>query len=234
MVVSKNTADVHCSGHMGAAAAGPGPHLALPWHPGTADKHLDPLVCLALETRGREDQRPFVRNKGKDYSMGLAGCVPGGYPSNNQDSDWLPRSGVRPGCPWPNPIPVSWLLNLVKHQPIYGLAELAPVLVVGGQVEVGLVPLQLLVSVGRDIARGKTCQVRSSAKFIQFSCVQPREMSLVGIKTVHHHDVDRERLKVWLEFFTPSILRIYLTKYGIKDFFISSQFNITVWNKYFK
>ena len=43
-VVGKNATDVHSSGHMSAAAAGPGPGLALSWHSGTTDIHLDPLA----------------------------------------------------------------------------------------------------------------------------------------------------------------------------------------------
>ena len=64
-IVSKNATDVHGSGHMSTATACPGPSLALPWHSGTTDIHLDPLDCLALVARGWADQRPVVRNIGQ-------------------------------------------------------------------------------------------------------------------------------------------------------------------------
>ena len=71
-VVGKNATDVHSSGHMSAATAGPGPGLALSWHSRTTDVHLNPLACLALEARGRNGQRPVVRHIGKHNGVGLA------------------------------------------------------------------------------------------------------------------------------------------------------------------
>ena len=54
VVVGKDTTDVHTSGDMGTAAAGPGPHLTLPWDPRSTDKHFYALACLAFEARSRE------------------------------------------------------------------------------------------------------------------------------------------------------------------------------------
>ena len=64
-IVGKNTTNVHSSGHVRTATAGPCPGLTLPWHSGTTDVHLDPLDRLALVARGWADQRPVVRNIGQ-------------------------------------------------------------------------------------------------------------------------------------------------------------------------
>ena len=74
---------------------------------------------------------------------------------------------------------------MVKQPPFNVLAELPPVLMEAGKVEVRLVPLQLLESVGGHIAGGKIGKVRTSTKLDQFSMSQLRKLCLVGIQTVH-------------------------------------------------
>ena len=114
VVVGKDTTDVHSSGDMGTAAAGPGPRLTLPWDPRSTDEHLDALACLTFEARSRGDQRPVCGYIGQDNSVSHTCCVPGGYPRNGQDSHWLPGDGVGSSHPRPHTIPVSRWVNLVE------------------------------------------------------------------------------------------------------------------------